>query len=347
MNKKIIFLLLAAICFGTQLAGARIIYVPLYIVDPKPDVQGPTKTPNLQLFVTQDDHHLTFPPFTDKVEVQLLRKDEPWSCSLDTIRSGVTSLDVPRSYQGDYEIRFVAQDYYYYGFITFDVKEKKDSISSAIVTWSNVTPLISKTEQSAIFQQVSDLNVVECQKTYTIEALENYTPEQRKQLKEYYDSIAAARHIGLLPEEVMKAFPQLSATFRDEEKELFSILVCCIKELKQQLEDRTDYLVQVIMSRGDGSSVASIRASLGSRLCTITPIPAKEQAVVEYLVADGVQEACICICDMSGKMLQKVPVNPRDTSVTVSCSGMSSGLYLCSLVVNGMEVNTRRMLIAQ
>ena len=124
-------------------------------------------------------------------------------------------------------------------------------------------------------------------------------------------------------------------------------MVCCVKELKQQLEDRTNYLVEVIMSRGDDASVASVRASLGSRLCSITPIPAKDQAIVEYLLADGVQEACICICDMSGKMLQKVPVNPADNTVTVSCNGMSSGLYLCSLVVNGREVNTLRMVIAR
>lgn len=351
MNKKIFLILLAALYIGTQFAAARILYVPLYIIDPNQDVRGTTKTPNLQLFLTQDDHQLTFPGFPDRMEV-LLKNKAGRVCSLDTISAGVSTIAVPSSFVGDYEIRFVAQgdnlSYYYYGYITLERPDSSDILADSIEysgtttshkssdvpsvsgNWENIVPLDHVISYEELLNNVMQLNVVE----YNLS-----------------NDDEPCRSVGILAEECEKYIPQV--TVKNGGKlyvslnSLIALLYSCIQELKYQLDDRTNLLVDVIMARGSDASVDRVRASLGSRLCSITPIPAKEQAVIKYLLADDVQEATISICDMSGKMVQKVPVKPSDTSVTISCSGMSAGIYLCSLVLNGKELNTLRMIISK
>jgi hypothetical protein len=349
MNKKIFLILLAALYIGTQFAAARILYVPLYIIDPNQDVRGTTKTPNLQLFLTQDDHQLTFPGFPDRMEV-LLKNKAGRVCSLDTINAGVSTIAVPSSFVGDYEIRFVAQgdnlSYYYYGYITLErpgssdiladsigysgttTSHKSSDVPSVSGNWENIVPLDHVISYEELLNNVMQLNAVEYNKKNENE-----------------------RKVGILTEDYVKYLPQ---TTKEVENQIgiefmptIAILYSCIQELKYQLDDRTNLLVEVIMARGSDASVDRVRAALGSRLCSITPIPAKEQAIIKYLLADDVQEATISICDMSGKMVQKVPVKPSDTSVTISCSGMSAGIYLCSLVLNGKEVNTLRMIISK
>jgi len=48
-----------------------------------------------------------------------------------------------------------------------------------------------------------------------------------------------------------------------------------------------------------------------------TPNPFKEQTVIRFSLADDARDAAICIFDMTGKILKKLPISSGKTSVSV------------------------------
>lgn len=49
-----------------------------------------------------------------------------------------------------------------------------------------------------------------------------------------------------------------------------------------------------------------------------TPNPFKEQTVIRFSLADDARDAAICIFDMTGKILKKLPISSGETSVSVN-----------------------------
>lgn len=78
-----------------------------------------------------------------------------------------------------------------------------------------------------------------------------------------------------------------------------------------------------------------------------TPNPYKERTVIRFKLADDVQGASICIFDMQGKTVKEIPVTASNTSVTINGYELGAGLYLYSLVINGQEIDTKKMIISK
>ena len=89
----------------------------------------------------------------------------------------------------------------------------------------------------------------------------------------------------------------------------------------------------------------NMTAGDGNMLYQNTPNPFKEQTTIRFSLADDAQSASICIFDMTGKMIKKLPVSTGDTSVTLNGWELGEGMFLYSLIVNGKEIDTKRMII--
>jgi len=50
---------------------------------------------------------------------------------------------------------------------------------------------------------------------------------------------------------------------------------------------------------------------------------------------------------MSGKMLKKLPVSSGMVSVTINGYELGEGMFLYSLLVNGLEIDTKRMILSK
>ena len=50
---------------------------------------------------------------------------------------------------------------------------------------------------------------------------------------------------------------------------------------------------------------------------------------------------------MNGKMLKKLPVSSGMNSVTISAYEFGEGMFLYTLVVSGLEIDTKRMIITK
>ena len=76
-----------------------------------------------------------------------------------------------------------------------------------------------------------------------------------------------------------------------------------------------------------------------------SPNPFKERTEIRFTIADGAKDACICIFDMQGNMLKRVAVSPTDTSIAIGSGELKAGMYLYTLIVDGQEIATRRLIL--
>lgn len=176
--------------------------------------------------------------------------------------------------------------------------------------------------------------------------------EAYEYLKKDEMKMSARRHFGINAEELQKTYPDLVLEGQDgylavNYVELVPVLVKAIQELKQQVDELQG--TEVAKGASAKSSTTDVRNTTAKKniLYQNTPNPAKEQTVIRYRLADNAKDAAICIFDMQGKMLKKLPVSSDNDSVTINGYELGQGMFLYSLVVNNQEVDTKKMVISK
>ena len=166
------------------------------------------------------------------------------------------------------------------------------------------------------------------------------------------DPSCSQRHYGLIAQELQELYPDLVHEGQDgylgvNYVELVPVLIRAIQELKQQVDELqgTD-TVKKTPAKTSATDVGSSSIKKNT-LYQNTPNPAKEQTIIRYRLADNAKDAAICIFDMQGKMLKKLPVSSDNDSVTINGYELGQGMFLYSLVINGQEIETKKMIITK
>ena len=156
-------------------------------------------------------------------------------------------------------------------------------------------------------------------------------------------------HYALDADRLEETFPDLVYVNKDGSKvinymEMIPLLVQSINELSAKIE-----VLEGQVSEGAAKKARSTtnkKASLTqNKLYQNTPNPFKEQTIIRFSLADDMQDAAICIFDMTGKTIKKMPVSSGMESVSIGGYELGEGMFLYSLVVNGQEIDTKRMII--
>ncbi len=165
---------------------------------------------------------------------------------------------------------------------------------------------------------------------------------------QYYDKT----HYALDADRLEEAFPDLVYIRKDGSKainyvEMIPLLVQSINELSAEIE-----VLKGQSSEGEAKKTRSATNKKASpqtqnRLYQNTPNPFKEQTVIRFSLADDAQNAAICIFDMTGKTIKRMPISSGMESVSVGGYELGEGMFLYSLVVNGQEIDTKRMIISK
>ena len=169
--------------------------------------------------------------------------------------------------------------------------------------------------------------------------------------------IKAKTHYNLSVDDLEAVFPDLVYENEDGERcinyiEVIPLLVQSINELKSQIEALTAQ-EPIIKSRSTSWTENDLDQQLPaftvklSKLFQNTPNPFTERTEIRFSLPDDVQNAYIYIFDMSGKMLRQVPVDASMQRITINGYELSAGIYLYSLVVNGQEVDTKKMILSK
>lgn len=163
-------------------------------------------------------------------------------------------------------------------------------------------------------------------------------------------------HYGFAISEVRRQYPELVETDENGNSyvnytELIPIMVQAIKELTIQVEE-----LQNELSLGSASSPMMAPAHTGINNNNIlsecilyqnTPNPFNERTMIRFSLPSEVKDAYIYVFDMQGVLKKQLRANAGIGYITIEASEFEAGMYLYSLIVNGKEVATKRMILSK
>lgn len=170
-------------------------------------------------------------------------------------------------------------------------------------------------------------------------------------LKKEEEAIVSKRHFGVDAEDLQKIYPDLVLEGQDgylsvNYSELVPLLVRSIQALKQELDEIKGIKINA-KKKSQSSRLSPSDTSNRNILYQNSPNPFKDKTVISFQLATDVFNAAIGIFDMSGKMLKSIPITSEMESVSVSGHELGDGMFFYSLIVNGQEIDTKRMILTK
>ncbi len=203
-----------------------------------------------------------------------------------------------------------------------------------------------KSEES-ILSKVSQLNPV------------NYNYKKISEL-----NLASGLQHGFVAQELEAVFPELT---RDVSKPIFdkernyisnyefksvnyigmiSILTAAIKELNTETIALKAEINDLKTANKIGNNNSSSKTALdGYRLEQNTPNPFQDETQIKYELPNFSANSSIIIFDLNGKLIKEYSLTNKSGTVIVKSSDIGKGLFLYSLVSDGNELITKKMLV--
>ena len=125
------------------------------------------------------------------------------------------------------------------------------------------------------------------------------------------------------------------------------LLLQSIKELKARFENGM-ISTRTISKRSMQTTGLEDLVSETAVLEQNNPNPFKDKTVIRFNLPEKVLTAYLYLYDMTGKQIEKIRINERGLgSVTIQGASLSAGMYLYSLIADGEEVATKRMILTK
>lgn len=196
----------------------------------------------------------------------------------------------------------------------------------------------------------------------TLSQLQAKTYEFRKDGQYQFTSLPAGRQIGFLAQDMEKVLPDLVAdaplyihdqkdsreTARTEAIKsinymgLIPVLTQAISELKGEVDGLRAELLAL-----KSKKPADIKAVVG-QLLQNNPNPFSQSTVIRYNLPTEVKQASLLIFDMQGKQVKQVVLSGRTNgSYTLQANELTAGMYIYTLVADGKEIETLRMILTK
>ena len=175
-------------------------------------------------------------------------------------------------------------------------------------------------------------------------------------------------HFGFLAQEVKEIYPELVHTDKDgymyiDYIGMIPLLVNAIGELNAQNEELNAQIaelragnsqqVQAVINAqtpaiGDNQSSQIADNFLRNALYQNTPNPFSTSTKITMSLRNDVEQAVVYIFDMQGNMLKTIPVSDRgNVSVTIEGGDLNAGMYIYSLIADGKEIASKRMILTK
>lgn len=168
-------------------------------------------------------------------------------------------------------------------------------------------------------------------------------------------------HFGFLAQEVKEIYPELVHTDNDgymyiDYIGMIPLLVNAIAELNSQITElkaENEQLNQSVLNAHqpavENAPSSQIAGDLTrNALYQNNPNPFSTSTCIRMNLRNDVAQATVYIFDMQGNMLRSIPVNDRgNVTVTIEGSDLCAGMYIYSLVADGKEVDSKRMILTK
>lgn len=158
--------------------------------------------------------------------------------------------------------------------------------------------------------------------------------------------------IGFIAQEVEKVIPQ--AVIKDGEgyyamnyTMLIPVLTEAMKEQQKMIEQQQkeiDELKAIVKGTAPKSILENPVKTI--QLFQNVPNPFSKETDIKFFLPETVKQANLTIYDMQGKQLRKIDINERnEASIKINAKELPAGMYMYSLIADGKEMDTKRMIL--
>ena len=133
---------------------------------------------------------------------------------------------------------------------------------------------------------------------------------------------------------------------------LVSILTKAIQEENAQIKNLESRIAELenklstSLQKNNSSGINVVDNIKDVALYQNTPNPFNGRTTISYSLPANIKNASIAIFDLTGKMVLNFDniINGK-SQVVIDGNKLSSGIYLYSLILNGVEIETKRMIV--
>lgn len=181
--------------------------------------------------------------------------------------------------------------------------------------------------------------------------------------KKYIDK-SRKDNFGFIAQEVEKVLPQV--VNHDDSTDLYSIdyikiiplLVEAVKDQQSQIDSlkkviskskvKTSMKEAVETTEETSTEVNTTQTNSIATLGQNAPNPSNQRTQINYYLPESVSQAILYIFDMNGLQIRTITINTKGNgSITLHASELNAGMYLYTLVADGKEVDTKRMILTK
>ncbi|MDE6296221.1 MAG: tail fiber domain-containing protein [Muribaculaceae bacterium] len=166
----------------------------------------------------------------------------------------------------------------------------------------------------------------------------------------------SALNYGFIAQEVKEVYPDL--VYENEDGMLaidyngfIPLLVDRIKTLDAKVTEQEEMIYSLTSGAKKIRSTAGVEELYGEEKIVLLqnrPNPFKSSTEIKCYLPQEVSEAFICIYDLNGRQQMRLDIRDRgDVAVTVSGSSLQPGMYIYSLIADGQEADSKRMILTE
>ena len=252
----------------------------------------------------------------------------------------------------------------YAGYFMGDVKVT-GTLNSVVVGNSDIrykdnVEEIGSAGKSSVLKNVLSLNPISynykqiyIEEVNTKDSLKSASKTDPKGFYDEKSQMFQKKHFGVVAQDLQKIYPDLvyendNGYLSVNYVEMIPLLIQSIKELKKEID---------ILSSSSALSEASVRRSAISNeaisgntraeLHQNAPNLFTNRTEIKFSIPDNSVNALLFVFDMQGSMLKQIPLSRSQSSVIINGSELNAGMYLYSLVIDGTEIDTKRMILTK
>lgn len=169
-----------------------------------------------------------------------------------------------------------------------------------------------------------------------------------------------AKSFGFLAQEVEQVIPEI--VFTDDTAHIKSMnyialipyLVQAIKEQQEQIKTLQEELLSCCNTNRTKDMKINNTINSGNEniknayLLQNTPNPFTAKTTIRYYIPENTISASLMIFDMQGKLIKTYLINNKKDGYTEINGGeMQPGMYMYSLIIDGKEIDTKRMILTE
>ncbi|MBN1927239.1 MAG: tail fiber domain-containing protein [Prolixibacteraceae bacterium] len=171
--------------------------------------------------------------------------------------------------------------------------------------------------------------------------------EKQKRVKMKKDKL------GFVAQELKEILPEAVVYEEDEDRyyidydAIIPVLTEAIKEQQTTIEELTAR-IEALESKTVKEKSASLDETAEASLSQNTPNPFSSATTINMYLPETVTKAVLYIYTMQGEQVKSFDITERgNTSVTIEGYTLKAGMYLYTLITDGREVDTKKMILTK